>query len=94
MTRKELVSSIRDKVNLPESTIDDVVIVALSNIMKSVEKGDPVYLRGFGTFAAKTRKAKKAQHIAKRETIQLPERIVPHFKPSKSFKNSVNSQKQ
>lgn len=57
MTRKELAQSIAEKVDLPERKIDDIVVVALTNIMKSVEKGENVYLRGFGTFSAKERKA-------------------------------------
>ena len=51
----------------------------------SVKIGEIVTLRGFGTFGIKHRAAKAARNITKNTTIQVPERDVPHFKPSKDF---------
>lgn len=59
----------------------------MSNIKDSLIKDEPVFLRGFGTFLNKVRKAKPARNIAAKTTIVIPEHKIPYFKPAKDFKN-------
>lgn len=85
MTRKELVKAIEPDAGLPMSNIDDVLVLAMKNIMQTLEKGESVYLRGFGTFSVKRRAEKKARNISRNKEIIVPARNIPHFKPSKDF---------
>ena len=89
MTKAELIKSISSDTGVEQSTVSAVVESAMSNIKDSLIKNEPVFLRGFGTFLNKVRKAKTARNIAANTTIVIPEHKVPSFKPAKEFKNSI-----
>lgn len=61
----------------------------MDGIRQSIEQGEEVFLRGFGTFGIKERAEKKAQNITKGTTIIIPAHKVPYFKPCKEFKDSL-----
>lgn len=86
MTKQDMVSFISESTGLKQ---DDVYVVT-QNVMRyikmCIEHGDDVYLRGFGTFMRKKRKAKKARDIKANKSVDVPEHYVPFFKPSKKFK--------
>ncbi len=85
MTKAELVNAIAIQTGYDKTTILNVVESAMYNIKKSVVEGDGVYLRGFGSFATKTRAAKVARNISKNESIIVPAHKIPVFKPADSF---------
>lgn len=57
----------------------------MSVVRDSLKAGDPVYLRGFGSFIIKHRAEKAARNITKNTTLVIPAHDVPAFKPAKSF---------
>lgn len=69
----------RMKESLSETDIE------INAIKECVQRKEPVYLRGFGTFQPKKRAEKKARNITAGTTIIVPAHEVAHFKPSKSF---------
>lgn len=89
MTKAELVASVSKSTGLEKTTVSAVVESIMETIKGSVIEGEPVYLRGFGTFGIKHRAAKAARNITAKTTIQIPEMNVPSFKPAKEFKNSL-----
>jgi len=54
-------------------------------IKNSLENGENVYLRGFGTFFIKHRAEKAARIISKDKAIIIPAHLIPYFKPNKEF---------
>ena len=62
----------------------------MSTIIQSLADNKKVELRGFGTFGIKHRMPKKARNPGTGESIYLPERYVPTFKPSKLMRSRVN----
>ena len=68
---------------------------ALEKFMKevkgSLEKGENVYLRGFGSFIIKTRAEKTGRNISKNIAIKIPAHNIPAFKPAKIFVKGVKS---
>ena len=85
MTKAELVNTIAIKTGYDKTTILNVVESAMDSIKGTVAAGETVYLRGFGSFATKTRAAKVARNITKNESILVPEHKIPAFKPADSF---------
>ena len=61
----------------------------MDEIKGSLEKGDNVYLRGFGSFIIKTRAEKTGRNISKNTTITIPAHNIPSFKPAKVFVQGV-----
>ena len=67
-----------------------LVDIILEEMQNSLKRGERVELRGFGTFGVKHRKPKKARNPGTGESIFLPERHVPTFKPAKNMRSHVN----
>jgi len=89
MTKKEIVITIAGKTGIDRESVSTVIEGFMEEVTTSLSLGKNVYLRFFGTFTAKKRAAKPARNIKKNITIFLPERYIPHFKPSDYFKNKV-----
>jgi len=89
MTKAELVNAIAISTGYDKTTISNIVEAGMAKIKETVTAGDSVYLRGFGSFTAKTRKAKIARNISKNISIEVPEHKIPYFKPADEFNNLV-----
>ena len=58
-------------------------------VKSSLNQGNNVYLRGFGSFIVKQRAEKTGRNISKNTTIKIPAHNIPAFKPAKVFVESV-----
>ncbi|MCQ2319566.1 MAG: integration host factor subunit beta [Bacteroidales bacterium] len=85
MTKAEIVAKIAEKTGVEKGAAQAVVESFMEIVKDSVKADEPVYLRGFGSFIKKTRKAKKGRNIKAGESIIIPEHSIPAFKPAKTF---------
>lgn len=89
MRKADLINSISEKTGIPK--VD--VLVTLESFFKEVKdtlaEGENIYIRGFGSFIRKRRKAKIGRNIKKNIAIEIPEHEIPAFKPSKVFLDQV-----
>lgn len=86
MTKKDIVDFVSDVTGVKKEDVHSVVQHVMLYIIMCIKLGDDVYLRGFGTFMRKKRKAKKARNIKTNTAVDVPEHYIPYFKPSKKFK--------
>jgi len=94
MTKSEIVNEVAKTTGL-EKTQVLAVIEEFTNVVKgSLVAGNPVYLRGFGSFIIKHRAQKAARNITRKTTITIPAHDIPAFKPAKSFVSAVNAVKE
>ncbi|MEX1382840.1 HU family DNA-binding protein [Lutibacter sp.] len=91
MTKAEIVSNISDKSGIEKTDVLATVEAFMDEVKTSLEKGDNVYLRGFGSFIIKTRAEKTGRNISKNTTIKIPAHNIPAFKPAKVFVEGVKS---
>ena len=91
MTKAEIVSNISEKLGVEKSDAQAIVNHFMKEVRGAMESGENVYLRGFGSFIIKTRKAKKGRNISKNITIDIPAHNIPSFKPAKVFLEKVKS---
>tara|TARA_R110001583_G_scaffold61034_2_gene180865 strand:- start:7332 stop:7622 length:291 start_codon:yes stop_codon:yes gene_type:complete len=91
MTKAEIVSSISDKSGIEKADVLATVEAFMDEVKVSLEKGDNVYLRGFGSFIIKTRAEKTGRNISKNTTIKIPAHNIPSFKPAKIFVEGVKT---
>ena len=91
MTKAEIVSSISDKSGIEKADVLATVEAFMEKVKNSLEKGDNVYLRGFGSFIIKTRAEKTGRNISKNTTIKIPAHNIPAFKPAKVFVEGVKN---
>jgi DNA-binding protein HU-beta len=89
MRKADVVNSIAEKTGIPKVDI----LVALEAFFKEVKtsliEGEPVYVRGFGSFILKKRAAKIGRNIKKNIAVEIPEHFIPAFKPAKEFVHAV-----
>jgi len=91
MTKAEIVNEVAKATGIEKAAVQTVVEAAMESIKSSLIKGNPVYLRGFGSFIIKHRAQKAARNITKQTTMTIPAHDIPAFKPSKSFVASVKT---
>ena len=91
MTKADLVSKISDKLGIEKGDVQATVESFMNEVKSSLESGDNVYLRGFGSFIVKTRAEKTGRNISKNTTIKIPAHNIPAFKPAKVFVESVKT---
>ena len=89
MTKAEIVNEVAKATGIEKQTVQIVVESFMECVKGSLAKGNPVYLRGFGSFIIKHRAEKTARDIHKEKTITIPAHNIPAFKPAKTFMNEV-----
>lgn len=94
MTKAEIVNEISKKTGLEKADVYACVEGFTLAIKNSLQSGDNVYIRGFGSFILKKRAKKAARNISKMVTITVPEHNIPAFKPAKVFADAVREVKK
>ena len=89
MTKADIVSNISDQLGIDRADVQATVEKFMKEVKDSLEKGENVYLRGFGSFIIKTRAEKTGRNISKNTAVIIPSHNIPAFKPSKTFVKSV-----
>jgi len=89
MTKAEIVNEIAKTTGIEKSQVLAVVEEFTKVVKGSLIAGEPVYLRGFGSFIIKHRAQKAARNITRKTTMTIPAHDIPAFKPAKTFLNSV-----
>ena len=91
MTKADLVTKISEKLGMEKGDVQATVESFMNEVKNSLESGDNVYLRGFGSFIIKTRAEKTGRNISKNTTIKIPAHNIPAFKPAKVFVEGVKN---
>lgn len=89
MTKAEVVNEVAKATGIEKIAVQSVIDEFMETVKGSLSKGNPVYLRGFGSFIIKHRAEKAARNITKKTTITIPAHNIPAFKPAKVFFNEV-----
>jgi len=89
VTKADIVDIVAEATGLTKVETEAVIDGFLSTIKNSLQEGERVEFRGFGSFSVKKRMPKKARNPGTGEVIYLPERYVPTFKASKILKELV-----
>lgn len=91
MTKADIVAKISEKLGMEKGDVQATVETFMEEVKTSLESGDNVYLRGFGSFVIKTRAEKTGRNISKNTTIKIPAHNIPAFKPARVFVDGVKS---
>lgn len=94
MTKAEIVNTIVLETGINKKDVMAIVESLMEEIKNALEKEEPVYLRGFGSFILKRRAEKTERNISKNTTIIIPAHNIPAFKPAKEFIKEVSKQKE
>ena len=98
MTHTEFVKTVAENVNkkytadgkksITNENVKDVINSSVDVIVSTVKAGDKLTIPGLGTFEAATRAAREGRNPSTGSIIQIPEKTVPKFKFSPTYKKS------
>lgn len=89
MRKADLVNAISEKTGIAKVDVLVSLEALFKEIKTSLQGGENVYIRGFGSFVIKKRAKKVGRHIKKGAAIEIPEHYIPSFKPAKIFVEQV-----
>ena len=92
MTKNELAKEIAVSEKLTMTTTVKAVDGVIRVIKETLAKGEPIYLRGFGTLSVVDREARPGHDFKTGEAIILPAKRVVKLKPSRELKDLVNNE--
>ena len=91
MTKADLIDEVSKVTELSRKDSEVIVETLFDSIIKALKSGDKLEVRGFGSFRIRERKARQGRNPKTGEKVNVPEKKVPYFKPSKELKDLINS---
>tara|TARA_B100000035_G_scaffold112168_1_gene95185 strand:- start:4 stop:312 length:309 start_codon:yes stop_codon:yes gene_type:complete len=91
LTKKDLVNSIYMQIGFSKQISENLIDEFFSLIISNLEFEKKVKISKFGTFSIRQKKPRLGRNPKTKENKTISERNVVLFKPSKEFKNFINS---
>ena len=80
--------------NFLKKDLDKFTDIILTEIKKSLQRGERVELRNFGVFYSKIQKSRISRNPKTNEKVNTPEKKTIHFKMSKDLFKKLNNEKE
>ncbi len=95
MTKSELIDALaqRSEHQLPARDVDLAVRVLLEQMSKALASGERIEIRGFGSFSLHYRAPRMGRNPKTGESVSLPGKSIPHFKPGKELRERIEKSK-
>jgi integration host factor subunit beta len=91
MTKSELIAILaRRQAHLAGHDVELAVKELLELISGELARGQRIEIRGFGSFSLHFRPPRLGRNPKTGDTVALPGKYVPHFKPGKELRERVN----
>lgn len=91
MTKSELIEALAARqVHLKPDDVDLAVKTILEQMSGALSGGERIEIRGFGSFSLHFRPPRIGRNPKTGESVALPGKHVPHFKPGKELRERVN----
>ncbi len=91
MTKSELIETLtRRQPHLKADDVDLAVKTLLEMMGGALSTGERIEIRGFGSFSLHFRPPRIGRNPKTGESVALPGKHVPHFKPGKELRERVN----
>ncbi|MBA3485573.1 MAG: integration host factor subunit beta [Lysobacter sp.] len=91
MTKSELIEILSQRqAHLKGEDVDLAVKALLEMMGGSLSAGERIEIRGFGSFSLHYRPPRLGRNPKTGESVALPGKYVPHFKPGKELRERVS----
>ena len=95
MTRSDLVDLLAERFGqLTQRDADAAVKTILDAVSDALVRGHRIEIRGFGSFSVNRRPPRMGRNPRSGESVAIPEKRVPHFKPGKALREAVDARTQ
>lgn len=75
---------------IADNEVDDAVREIIELLSEKLIENNRIEVRGFGTFCLHHRDARQGRNPKTGETVMVPKKSIPHFKPGKALREGVN----
>lgn len=90
MTKSDLIESLTfGQTHLATKDIELSVKILLEEMSNALASGERIEIRGFGSFSLHFRPPRTGRNPKTGESVELPGKYVPHFKPGKQLRERV-----
>jgi integration host factor subunit beta len=90
MTKAELVEDVARAAELTKKDAERLVEIVFESIIETLNQGQKIELRGFGSFRVRERGARRGRNPKTGDPVSIPAKRVPYFKPGKELKELIN----
>jgi integration host factor subunit beta len=95
VTKSELIEALSKQ--QPHLAIKDVELAVkciIEQMSQSLSTNERIEIRGFGSFSLHERNARMGRNPKTGESVSLPKKYVPHFKPGKELRDRVDASRE
>jgi len=92
MTKAELVEDVARAAELTKKDAERLVEIVFESIIETLNQGEKIELRGFGSFRVRERGARRGRNPKTGDPVSIPAKRVPYFKPGKELKELINDE--
>ena len=91
LTKKDLINSVYMQIGFSKKISENLLESILDSLIINLKKNKKIKISKFGTFSLRKKKRRIGRNPLTKEKKIISDRNVVLFKPSKEFKNLVNS---
>ncbi len=89
VTKRDLSEEVSRALEIPLKEAGVIVESIFNKIVKALQTGDRVELRGFGSFRTRQRAARVGRNPKTGASVNVPAKRIPFFKPSKDVNDLI-----
>ena len=91
MTKSELIERVAARSKITKSRAEAVVNCVFDSMVKALQEGEGIEIRGFGSFTVREYKAYEGRNPRTGETVHVAPKKLPFFKVGKDLRERVNA---
>jgi integration host factor subunit beta len=94
VTKAELIEEVSKVVEMTRKDSEEIVEAILGGIVGSLQRGEKIEIRGFGSFRTRQRQPRVGRNPKTGTRVEVPSKSIPYFKPGKELLDLVNQSAQ
>lgn len=91
MNKSELIEALAQELDMSPGQSTSILNTLLETMMVTLERGDDIEIRGFGSFTVKTYEPYTGRNPKSGKQIEVKPKKLPFFKVGKELKERVNN---
>jgi integration host factor subunit beta len=91
MNKAKLIEMVSERMRIPSNAAKVIVNTIFDSMRESLEKGERIEIRGFGSFVVRQYGAYKGRNPKTGKTVDVPPKRLPYFKVGKELKKKVDT---
>ena len=94
MNKTRLIKKVSERMKIRPNAAKSIVNTIFNEMRESLEKGERIEIRGFGSFVVRQYGAYKGRNPNTGKIVDVPPKKLPRFKVGKGLKEVVNTGKK